>query len=96
MQQARKVAIAGLQCGVEGRNCGGHYGMWQLPWVDQGCYCAVWGCVNSTPQLFSGSVATVLSGSNTVGAPGEKMGGSCSQGIRGSVGNIVIVCGDLI
>ena len=36
----------------------------------------MWGCVNSSLQLSSGSVATVSGGSNTVGAYGQKKGES--------------------
>ena len=89
MQQAREVAIAGLYCGGED--------LWWPLWhvaaaaiPGQGCYCAVWGCVNSSLQLSSGSVVTVSGGSDTVGAHGQKKGESYSQGIRGSVGSLCL------
>ena len=57
--------------------------MWELPRLDQGCHCAVWGCVFSTLHKFSGSVSTVCGGSHTVGASGQKKGESESQEIKG-------------
>ena len=48
----------------------------------------MWGGVNSSLQLSSGSVATVSGGSITVGAHGQKKEESYSQGIRGSFGSL--------
>ena len=50
----------------------------------------MWGGVNSSLQLSSGSVATVSGGNNTGGAHGQKKKESYSQGIRGSVGTLCL------
>ena len=70
--------------------------MWQLPELDQGCYSAVSGCVFTTLQQSSGSAVTVLSGSKTVGAPGQKKGESYNQGIRGSLGSLCLSRNEMI